>query len=304
MADFSPYFAVSNATRRFPTFEEQQQGFGCGPADRDLFNGIIYRLEAELGHLIEFAGIEPTNDRFTQVREAIQSLIPNFQDNNTFLSAVNGDTNGGPINPDGSRRFILSRSDGVVWQLQLPIDDKIKDINGNSSGGVINPNGSRRFVIKTESNKVWQLQLPESERSAHYVWGSSGSVFGSGILTSGQSQLQKQDPEGVFTHSSTGVTVNRTGNYLICNQSGTNDHAAVHDNFTPCILKNGDVTMGYSGGGTPYPQNHTYVDMVGTFATAHAVCRLSAGDKIRGAISASASANWKATEGYIIFLGS
>jgi hypothetical protein len=74
MADFSTPFA-EGGDRRFASPTEQQEGFPCGPAERALFNGELYRLEAELGEVIEFAGITPSNDRMTQVREAIQALI-------------------------------------------------------------------------------------------------------------------------------------------------------------------------------------------------------------------------------------
>lgn len=74
MADFSTPFGQSS-DRRFPTVDEAQNGFPCGPADQRLFNGLHYRTEAEIGEVIEFAGIVPTNDRFTQLREAIEALI-------------------------------------------------------------------------------------------------------------------------------------------------------------------------------------------------------------------------------------
>lgn len=61
--------------RRNPTADERANGFPCGAADQLLFNGLQYRLEAELANLITFAGIAPTDADFTQVRQAIQALI-------------------------------------------------------------------------------------------------------------------------------------------------------------------------------------------------------------------------------------
>jgi hypothetical protein len=74
MADFTTPFG-QEGDKRFPTPTEQQEGFPCGPAERALFNGEFYRLEAEVGEVIRYAGLAGTNDRMTQLREAIQALI-------------------------------------------------------------------------------------------------------------------------------------------------------------------------------------------------------------------------------------
>lgn len=74
MADFSTPFG-NNAGRRLPTSDEKINGFPCGAADQTLFNGLFHRLEAEIGEVIGFAGLTPTDARFTQLREAIQALI-------------------------------------------------------------------------------------------------------------------------------------------------------------------------------------------------------------------------------------
>ena len=74
MADFTVPFAV-DGDRRFATPTEQQEGFPCGPAERALFNGEFYRVEAEIGEVIRYAGIVGSNDRMTQLREAINNLI-------------------------------------------------------------------------------------------------------------------------------------------------------------------------------------------------------------------------------------
>lgn len=74
MANFNPPFSTS-ADHRFPTSDERQLGFPCGAADQELFNGMFYRIEAELGEVINYAGIEQTDDRMTLLREAIVALI-------------------------------------------------------------------------------------------------------------------------------------------------------------------------------------------------------------------------------------
>lgn len=74
MADFRTPFA-NTGDKRFATPTEQAEGFPCGPAERALFNAEFYRLEAEVGEVIRYAGIVGTNDRMTQLREAINNLI-------------------------------------------------------------------------------------------------------------------------------------------------------------------------------------------------------------------------------------
>lgn len=74
MADFSTPFALSGP-RRNPTSDEKANGFPCGPADQTLFNGLFHRIESELGNLISYAGLSPTDANYTQVRQAVVALI-------------------------------------------------------------------------------------------------------------------------------------------------------------------------------------------------------------------------------------
>lgn len=74
MANFATPFANSGP-RRSPTSDERANGFPCGPADQALFNGLFHRIEAELGEVITFAGLTPTDAQYNQVRLAIQAMI-------------------------------------------------------------------------------------------------------------------------------------------------------------------------------------------------------------------------------------
>lgn len=74
MADFSPAFA-ENGERRFPNATEADLGFQCGAGQRQLFNGMFHRIEAELGSVIGAAGLTPSDADLTQVLQAIQALI-------------------------------------------------------------------------------------------------------------------------------------------------------------------------------------------------------------------------------------
>lgn len=74
MADFSPPFA-ENGERREPTVDEQDGGFACGPADMLLFNWLFWSLQTEVVNVITAAGLAPSNESFTQLRDAINELI-------------------------------------------------------------------------------------------------------------------------------------------------------------------------------------------------------------------------------------
>lgn len=74
MANFDTPFSTS-ADLRYPTSDERQNGFACGPADRGLFNGLFHRIEAELGEVINYAGLTGTDEDLTQLRQAIIALI-------------------------------------------------------------------------------------------------------------------------------------------------------------------------------------------------------------------------------------
>ena len=74
MANFSTPFANTGA-RREPTPTELSDGFPIGAADKELFNGLAYRVEAELGTLVA-AGLPNAPDNTTDsVLKAIQALI-------------------------------------------------------------------------------------------------------------------------------------------------------------------------------------------------------------------------------------
>ncbi len=74
MADFDPPFGQSGE-RRLPTTVERSEGFACGPASKELFNGLFHRLESEVGEVIGYAGLTPSDGTYTQLREAIVALI-------------------------------------------------------------------------------------------------------------------------------------------------------------------------------------------------------------------------------------
>lgn len=74
MVDYSTPFA-SGGLKRSPNDTEQGTGFVCGPAPRDLFNWLWYAFQSEIGEVIRYAGLTPTNSDLTQLRQAIQKII-------------------------------------------------------------------------------------------------------------------------------------------------------------------------------------------------------------------------------------
>lgn len=74
MADFNLPFAT-NGERREPTSDEQDSGFGCGPASLPLFNWMFWAIQSEINAVILNAGLTPDNGDMTQLLQAIQELI-------------------------------------------------------------------------------------------------------------------------------------------------------------------------------------------------------------------------------------
>ena len=75
MADFDPPFA-DQGERRLPTTTEQQQGFPCGPASRELFNGLFWLLQGQIKDIASEAGVIPSQEGdITLLKRAVLALI-------------------------------------------------------------------------------------------------------------------------------------------------------------------------------------------------------------------------------------
>lgn len=107
MANFNPPFSTL-ADKRVPTSDERQNGFPCGPADQQLFNGMFHRIEAEIGAVIDQAGITQTDERHTLLREAIEALI-------------NAATGGG----DPAQYLLINQA-----RARLPIYPDVQNVDG------------------------------------------------------------------------------------------------------------------------------------------------------------------------------
>lgn len=118
----SPFAYMNELGRRFASTTENQQGFPCGPADQSLFNGMFYRIEAELGHVIDYAGITGTDTDLTQLRQAIQAII--------LASLAGLEDTGGEI--DTSQFLLIGQA-----RVRLPIYPEIMNTAGVM--GIISP---------------------------------------------------------------------------------------------------------------------------------------------------------------------
>lgn len=74
MADYSIPFC-DDGGRRVPTSDEKENGFPCGPIDLELFNGLFHSLQAEIGTVVDQAGIEHTDLTNDRLYLAIMALI-------------------------------------------------------------------------------------------------------------------------------------------------------------------------------------------------------------------------------------
>lgn len=114
MADFQPPWA-NGGERREPTTDEQDNGFGCGPASLPLFNWQFWSIQSELNKIITAAGLTPTNGDMTQVWQAIQIMI-------------DASTGGG--DPSGYLTLLQARA-------RLPIFPEVQNVAGHF--GVVAP---------------------------------------------------------------------------------------------------------------------------------------------------------------------
>ena len=161
--------------KRLPTPTEKEQGFLCGPADRTLFNGLINRIEEEIGEVIAYAGIVGNDADMTQLRQAIQSLI----------SAATGG------NPAGYVLMTQARA-------RLPFFPEVNNVDGRivvtqPSTGVVRLPGGVTFTHRgiyietttqtdfaTDPNKVYHLRWDPTNgtRRGNAVTGGPYTVTG------------------------------------------------------------------------------------------------------------------------------
>lgn len=164
MANFDPPFS-QNADKRYPTSDERQNGFACGPADQELFNGMFHALHAEVGGVIDYAGLTQTNDRFTQLREAIEAMIA------TAIGLLPEDEQ-----PDLTGFILMSQG-----RTRLPIFPEVQNVDGrivitSPGAGTIRIPGGVTFLHRgifpvttsqqdfaTVANKIYHLRWSSAD---------------------------------------------------------------------------------------------------------------------------------------------
>ncbi|MGV4796116.1 hypothetical protein [Rhizobium sp. F40D2] len=158
MADFNPPWSV-NGERREPTNDEQDLGFGCGPADLALFNWQFWALQSEINKVIIESGITPSNGDMTQLWKAIKALI-------------DAATGGGAT----SDYLLMSQA-----RLRLPIYPDVQTASGKI--GILSPGTG---LVRIPAGVVFQhrgiypvttvlADLPtDASKTYHLRWSSTG----------------------------------------------------------------------------------------------------------------------------------
>ena len=127
MADFSPPFGSDGGANRSPTTDEQAGGFECGAADKDLFNRLFGRVEAELKAIQDAGGIAGSENDDTTVLQAIQALI---------ASATGGGST------DGYILFSQAQARMPIFP-EVQTDGGVIGITSPSAGAIQVPAGSQ-----------------------------------------------------------------------------------------------------------------------------------------------------------------
>ena len=133
----SPF--AHNAVRRQPDASERLNGFPCGPADQTLFNQLFYSIQAELGHLIGYAGFSDDPDDHQQVRKAIEALIASAVGQ---IDWGEGGGGGGGEGPDLSGFLLLNQA-----RQRLPFFPEV--VSSDNRINVTQPTGGTVLVPPT-----------------------------------------------------------------------------------------------------------------------------------------------------------
>lgn len=185
MANFSTPFALTGP-RRNPTADEKANGFPCGPADQLLFNGMFHRIEAELGNLISYAGLTGTDTDFTQVRQAVQSLI----------STAVGEEPGG-----GTENFLLI----TQARLRLPIYPEVLSADGRIN--ITSPaNGTIRVPggVDLLHRGIFPVTTAQTDfatvnsRTYHLRWNSTDGLVLKDLSNAGYNPLTSAETDAAF----------------------------------------------------------------------------------------------------------
>lgn len=179
MADYDPPFA-SDGERRLATPLERELGFGCGPADLALFNGMWWQIQSELAAIHAEAGITPDDSTATTTVDAILALI----------SAATGG------NPAGYVLMSQARARLPIYPEVLNTDGRI--VVTSPSPGTIRIPGGVDFLHRG----IFSLTTAQTDFSTtaskvyHLRWRSTDgySLIETGNVTYNPGSLAEADP--------------------------------------------------------------------------------------------------------------
>ena len=117
MADFSIPFA-RDASKRLATAGEKTAGFPCGPADQELFNGLMNQLQAEMNTVFTQAGVQQNDSVFTTLYQAIAALIIQNVTSIQFASiaeSIAGAITDKAVNPRGLQASFNDFETSAPW---------------------------------------------------------------------------------------------------------------------------------------------------------------------------------------------
>lgn len=120
-----PWAQTPADQRREPTGSEISAGFACGPADRELFNELIYRLsgvEAEVIRVITEADLVPDELDLTQLLQALYILF--MQKTEVDIDAP-GSITLTDLEPDTYYVLFFTSNDAASYAVQVSTDNGV-----------------------------------------------------------------------------------------------------------------------------------------------------------------------------------
>lgn len=121
----APWAETPADQRREPTGSEISSGFACGPADKALFNELMYRLsgaEAEIIKVIVEADLVPDEFDLTQLWQALQY---HFMPRSEEEIATAGEISITDLEADSYYVFYLTSNTAANWSIHGSTDNGV-----------------------------------------------------------------------------------------------------------------------------------------------------------------------------------
>lgn len=218
MTAFDPPFAGSGE-RRAPTPTEKNLGFPCGPASQALFNYLFWRLEGNVDHLADQAGVTAGSEG---------DLTVLFRSIEARIQAYIGETSGEDPGPGIDPNFVLLSQ----ARTRLPIYPEVRATGGRivvtspSTGTVRVPAGTdflhrgiflvttTQTDLNTDASKTYHLRWNPTDGFALKDLADSG--YNPGTLPEGHASFDSTYDDmlvaRVVTNSSNVATITNLSN--------------------------------------------------------------------------------------------